>query len=279
MLSAKSLFLLTAVLSLSACGFQPVYATKDYRLSNPPSGSASITADLALVRLLPVKESIDSSLQQSSGRGGQKLQNLLIDRMYPQGYPQQPRYTLDVNLASTETQLGIQKDATATRAELQMNAELFLRPVTAADQVVAPEPADSSKAGRNKLRVVNQTADGRPTTSFSATVYHTTIRTRVSYNILTAQYGTLVARENAIDRGLEQVADEIVNRLSLYYSRDPEAAKQADLQGTTLPPDTVGSGTSAAPATDSGSNRDTLTPAATPTAATTAPANAPLSTQ
>ena len=51
-------------------------------------------------------------------------------------------------------------------------------------------------------------------------LYRTTVRTRVSYNILDAQYGTRVAQENAQDRALGQIADETVNRLSLYFSRD-----------------------------------------------------------
>ena len=205
-IAAAALLALTAGLTagLAACGFQPVYADKNYRLSAPPSGSADVTADLARVRLAPVRESFTNDTQTQPGRGGQKLQNLLIDRMYPHGYPQQPGYTLEIALTSTETELGIQKDSSATRAELQMTAELVLK------RSITAEPAAA----------LVKTSNGDE-------LYRTKIRTRVAYSILDAQYGTLVARENAVDRGLEQVANEIVNRLSLYFSRDPAAIRPA----------------------------------------------------
>ena len=178
-MSSRKLIALAALLlttaALGSCGFQPVYADRAYRLSAPASGSQDVTADLANVRLLPLRD-----------RAGQKLQNLLIDRMYPHGYPAKPAYTLDLSLTTTENELGIQKDATATRAELLTVAKLTLH-----------KSSDNS------------------------TAYRTTIRTRVAYSILDAQYATLVARENATDRALGQVADEVVTRLSLFFSRDP----------------------------------------------------------
>ncbi len=200
MLLFKPAFALIALVALAACGFQPVYADKNYRLSAPPSGNDDITADLARVRLTPVSESFSGDYTIQSGRGGQKLQNLLIDRIYPHGYPKNPAYTLDITLTSTETRLGIQKDSSASRAELQMVAQLILK-----KSIGAQAPAELAK------------------TNSGGELYRTKIRTRVAYSILDAQYGTLVARENAIDRGLEQIANEIVNRLSLYFSRDPAA--------------------------------------------------------
>lgn len=161
-----SLLLLTLT---AACGFQPVYADKAFRYND--DGHAD--EKLQNVRLLPLAD-----------RSGQRLQNMLIDRMYRSGYPKQPPYALEITLHSEERELGIQKDATATRAELIMTANMVLR-----------KSDDYSE------------------------LYRTIVRTRVSYNILEAQYGTLVARENADDRGLTQLADEIVNRLSLYFSR------------------------------------------------------------
>ena len=168
---ALTLFVL--LMMLSACGFQPVYASRDYRFDD----GKDVAASLKKVRLLPLAD-----------RDGQMLQNMLIDRMYPDGYPQNPPYSLEIVLTSEERDLGIQQDATATRTDLYLTATMVLR-----------KTADHAEVYRSKARI------------------------RVSYNILDAQYGTLVTRENAQRRGLTQLADEIVGRVSLYFNRDVPA--------------------------------------------------------
>lgn len=117
-------------------------------------------------------------------RLGQQLSNKLVDRMYTTGRPQNTVYELEVALSPTERSIGIQKDATATRGELIMTATIVI--YEAATQ---------------------------------ASLYTSTIRTRVAYNILEGQYGNLVARENAHDRALSDVADEITNRVALFLNR------------------------------------------------------------
>lgn len=161
---------LSLLLLLTACGFQPVYADRNFRFDD----GKNIESSLQKVRILPLAD-----------RNGQQLQNMLIDRMYLNGYPQNPPYTLEIDLDSEERDLGIQQDATATRTDLYMTATMILR-----------QTQGHSELYRSKARI------------------------RVSYNILDAQYGTLVARENATKRGLTQLADEIVNRISLYFNRD-----------------------------------------------------------
>lgn len=117
-------------------------------------------------------------------RMGQQLSNKLVDRMYTTGRPKNTPYELEVTLSPIERSIGIQKDATATRGELLMAATI----------------------------VVYDTAT-------QASLYTSTIRTRVAYNILEGQYGNLIARENAYDRALDDIAGEIVSRVALFLNR------------------------------------------------------------
>jgi LPS-assembly lipoprotein len=150
-------------LLLSACGFSPIYG--------PHGNAAPVTKALGNVAIANMPD-----------RQGQQLRNHLIDRMYFSGRPERPDATLDVTLRSTETDLGIQKDATASRRELNMWADYTLR----------------DNDGKQLLK-------GRA-------------HSVVSFSKLSAQYGTLAAEQNATDRALKEVGEQIVNRLSLYYA-------------------------------------------------------------
>lgn len=125
-------------------------------------------------------------------RLGQQMSNKLVDRMYTTGRPKDTPYELEVTLTPQERSIGIQKDATATRGELLFTATVVIY--------------DSAT---------------------QASLYTTTIRTRVAYNILEGQYGNLIARENAYDRAMDDVADEIVSRTALFLNRVPESAAEA----------------------------------------------------
>lgn len=115
-------------------------------------------------------------------RQGQMLRNHLIDRMYFSGRPSHPEAALHVALRSTLSDLGIQKDATTTRSQLSMWADYSL----------------TSPDGKELLKG--------------------TAHSVVGYNKLSAQYGTLAAEENAYDRVVNEIGEQIVNRLSLYYA-------------------------------------------------------------
>ncbi|ACI99932.1 LPS assembly lipoprotein LptE [Rhodospirillum centenum] len=129
-------------------------------------------------------------------RSGQVLRNKLIDRFYHEGRPSDPAYRLAIQLAAQEEDLGIRQDATATRARLRLVASYEL--------------------------IDNRT--GQP-------VYRTFSRAIISYNLLEAQYATLVAQQDAYDRGLTQLADEIQTRLALFFAREPEPAPAAASPG------------------------------------------------
>ncbi|MDD5586828.1 MAG: LPS assembly lipoprotein LptE [Alphaproteobacteria bacterium] len=159
----KKFCLLMPVLCLLGCGFSPIYGSHE--------GGAPVAKELGNVEIANIPD-----------RQGQQLRNRLIDRMYFSGRPEHPEATLAVRLRSTEIELGIRKDATATRRELNMWADYVLR-------------------GKDGEQLLKGTA-----------------HSVVSYSKLRAQYGTVAAEQNAIDRALKEVGEQIVNRLSLHYA-------------------------------------------------------------
>jgi Predicted secreted (periplasmic) protein len=163
------------VLGTTACGFQPLYAGK---------GPDSVTAKLEQVDIAVIPD-----------RHGQELRNLLIDRFYKDGRPGNPRYQLVTSLTAVEQKLAIQKDATATRAQLVVNA-----------------PYRLVEAGT-----------GKPLLSASARSY-------ISYNVLEQQYAGLVTVDNAYERALLEISNEITSRVSAYLGRPAET-----LSGTAKP--------------------------------------------
>lgn len=119
-------------------------------------------------------------------REGQVLRNKLIDRMYVEGRPADPAYRLSIRLTAQEEDLGIRQDATATRARLRLVASYELI----------------------------DTKTGQP-------VYRSFSRSIVSYNLLEAQYATLVSEQDAYERALTEVAEDIRTRIALFFARSP----------------------------------------------------------
>lgn len=151
------------LLAGSACGLRPVYA--------PQASGGEVAEQLRTVQIANIPD-----------RHGQELRNLLVDRLQGAG-PEGAKYLLAVSISSTESELGIRKDATATRAQLSVKAPFTLTEI---------------ESGRKVLSG--------------------TSRSIVSYDILDAQYATLVSANNAYDRGLHDVSEDIATRLSLYFA-------------------------------------------------------------
>jgi LPS-assembly lipoprotein len=115
-------------------------------------------------------------------RNNQLLRNDLVDRMYGRNRPQQPLYHLKVKLRYSEEDLGILANATATRSLLNMYATYTLTDAKGG-QIITGEA--HSVAGFEKLDQM---------------------------------YGTVAARQDAYERTLHEVSEQIINRLSLYFS-------------------------------------------------------------
>jgi LPS-assembly lipoprotein len=122
-------------------------------------------------------------------RYGQMLRNELIDRMYGKGRPPKPAYHLEVRLRETEEGIGLLPNAITTLTELNLYADYSLKDPT-------------GKA------VVSATAHAVAT-----------------FNQLQQEYGTLAADEGAHQRTINEIAQQIVERVSLYFS-----------EGTTIKP-------------------------------------------
>ena len=123
------------------------------------------------------------SIDNIEGKNGQKLRLQLSDQFYGAQAPTSPQWQVSVKFTTTKQELGIRQDATATRARLILVADFELR-----------------RVGEEKP------------------MFKGSERSFVSYNILTDPYATLAAEDNAMDRGLTQVADGITNRIALYLA-------------------------------------------------------------
>lgn len=166
------LLMAAAMAAVAGCGFRPLHGTA-WSEETGSDGGFSQTLITPL-----------------TGRTGQKLHNLLRDRINPSGQPVKHLYILDVSLDVQVSELGIRKDETATRANLILKADYGLRDRDTKAQLFAA-----------RSESVN------------------------SYNILDDFYATSVSQESALDRGLREVANEIRRRLGIYFSRGTDTAQ------------------------------------------------------
>ncbi len=127
-------------------------------------------------------------------RAGQMLRNELIDLMYRKGRPAQPSYTLNVRLRFAEEDLGLLANATSTLTELSAYGDFNLK-------------------------------DAQGKTLLKGTAHSAT-----SYDRLNNQYGTLAAHEDATRRTVDEIGQQIANRLSLYFAERPQPQPQPPQQ-------------------------------------------------
>lgn len=148
---------------LAGCGFHPLYGNI--------GGTGKAATELGQVQIGNIPD-----------RSGQMMRNFLIDKMYLEGRPVSPRYELAISLTETAVDLGIRKDATASRAQLNLVARYAMTDIDSGKRLVKGEA-----------------------------------KSTVSYSKLDAQYANLVSSEDARARALREASDQIVNRLALYF--------------------------------------------------------------
>ncbi len=151
--------------ALSACGFTPLYGGADSQAISPVDHMAGI-------RISPLPD-----------RTGQQMHNLLRDRLNPIGQPREPAYALGLRLSETRKKLGIRKDETATRANLNVSVRFVL---------------SSTQTG--------------------SLLYSGRVNSVSSYNILTSPFATGFSEADARARALRELADGIRTRLGIYFS-------------------------------------------------------------
>lgn len=149
---------------LSACGFEPLYRTADR--------GAETEQLLSRIEVPPIAD-----------RLGQLVRTVLNDRLKPRAAPQ-PLYAVVVTLTESTQGLAVRRDASATRANLIVNATFTLSDISGGENLLS-----------GKIRSVN------------------------GYDILTSDFATLAAEKDARRRGARDVADAIFDRLAIYMSR------------------------------------------------------------
>jgi LPS-assembly lipoprotein len=113
-----------------------------------------------------------------NNRSGQKLRNFLLERMSPGHIQKKKLYSLEVKISETKGNLNIRKDGSATRAILSISAEFIL---------------------------INNSNDGK----FKGNVW-----SKSSYNALDSKFATLSAENDARNRALRTIAEEIRVRVA-----------------------------------------------------------------
>lgn len=132
------------------------------------------------------------SIDNLPEREGQKLRLLLSDRFYGTQPPQVAQYRLAVTLNTSKEDLGIRSDDVATRARRGAYATFSLIP------------------------------QGSTTAVLSGTE-----RSFAGYNIFIDPYATEAAEQDALERTLVQVADQLTNRVALYLAAHPPSSSEA----------------------------------------------------
>jgi LPS-assembly lipoprotein len=170
--SRRSLWLAPLLLALAGCGFHPLYA---------PSGPRDWDPDLAAIDVRPI-----------SDRPGQILELALREDLNPGGVSVARRWILATGLVVTRADLGIQRNATATTSEINVNATYSL--------------SDSSSG---------------------KVIYSSASRAVGDFDQINDAYATQVAADAARDRAILEVADEMMLRLAIFVrdQRTKAAAK------------------------------------------------------
>ncbi len=174
------LFLVLMLPLLLVSCYRPIYGER-------PFGAEATTQQKRLNRI---------AIANISDELGQQLRNQLIDRMYNEGRPDKTDAMLKISLATTEEDLGLQKDATTLRKKINYIASFVL----------------TDNATQKKL-------------------YTGRARTFVSYDKIDAQYGALSSREHSAQRAIRELSDLIVTQLLVYYGqKDYSATPMTDAE-------------------------------------------------
>jgi LPS-assembly lipoprotein len=100
---------------VAGCGFEPLHG-------RPEAGNQTTSA-LSQISVPPIPE-----------RLGQLLRIELTNQLTPLGPPQKPAYVLNVSVSEVRRELGVRKDATATRANLIITARFNLTNIQTNEQ-------------------------------------------------------------------------------------------------------------------------------------------------
>ena len=175
---------------LSGCGWQPLYGRP-----SPDPASGGVGAVLAQVAVDPIEStsSVDPLRGNKSfiydSHAAQTLQNALLTSLNPDGRPSQPVYHLAITLQESTTGSSSLSNGQSTRNDVTMMAQYRLL-----DEKGAPLLTDTAK-------------------------------TVTSFDVLYEPYNDVAARNDALKRGAEEIAEEIEARLAVFLRNPPVAAQ------------------------------------------------------
>ena len=123
MLSPRKILAQFALLSLTACGFRPLY------------GGAGTDGSVSGEKL--TRETASIFIDEIPDRTGQVLRRTLVNRLTPRGEPVDPRYRLTVVLSDkTLSEQGVRKDNLATRYVMSYTAYYTLYSYPAGEKLL-----------------------------------------------------------------------------------------------------------------------------------------------
>jgi LPS-assembly lipoprotein len=167
----RALLLAPLAVTLAGCGFHPLYA---------PSGPRDWDPDLAAINVLRITD-----------RPGQILALALRENLNPSGVSVARRWDLETGLRVTRSDLGIQRNATATTSEITVSASF---------RVI------DAKTGKS--------------------IYGSSSTAVGDFDQVRDAYATQVAADAARDRAIREVADDMTFRLAIFV-RDQRAKAAA----------------------------------------------------
>ena len=124
-----------------------------------------------------------------ANRSGQQLRRYILDRIHPGDDVPSAAYQLEVGLTEIRQNYGIQRDKTATYSRLVLTGYYTLRDLKTQKAVLTGA-----------------------TNAYS------------SYNVAAAPFNTIVAENDARERAVRSLGDDLINRVS-FYLRNPNAAQ------------------------------------------------------
>jgi LPS-assembly lipoprotein len=158
--SRRALLIALTAAPLGGCGFHPLYGGRTAGGYDP---------DLAAIKVAPIPD-----------RAGQILMLSLREKLNPRGVDVPQLYTLRTNIVLSRGDLGIERNATSVRGQMDAVANYVL-------------------LGPGGVKVL----DGRS-------------HTISAFNITQDGYATQVAQDDASERALNDISEDMVTNLSLF---------------------------------------------------------------
>lgn len=121
--------ILSFVLALSACGFEPLYVERQSGEKWYYKGEfdTSITEEIAQIKVEPI-----------AGRVGQLVRNDLLDSFTPKGMPDKPKYRLEItDIEENTAKQAMRDDITATRERVEYKLKYTLYDASNGEKLVS----------------------------------------------------------------------------------------------------------------------------------------------